>query len=217
MKFRNKKKTNKQQSVDLLTQLDQIASASSSDYDSGKQCTAGLEPPDEEDDGVAAAIIAGITNNLNAMVDSDGESAADIFDDDDEDDRDEIENAAKNKGNSSSLGAASRNASGHTGKSPSSTHSYKGGGNPFFPGAVKPDPDGHNADGSKASSTHREEPDDDDELSHSSADTVSDVDDGKSDDSESAEDYTDDEDEGADGYRPGGYHPVKTGEVYNQR
>lgn len=35
--------------------------------------------------------------------------------------------------------------------------------------------------------------------------------------SDSAEDYTDDEDEGEDGYKAGGYHPVKVGEVYNQR
>jgi len=35
--------------------------------------------------------------------------------------------------------------------------------------------------------------------------------------SESAEDYSDDEDEGEDGYKPGGYHPVKLGEIYNQR
>lgn len=35
--------------------------------------------------------------------------------------------------------------------------------------------------------------------------------------SDSGEDYTDDEDEGEDGYRTGGYHPVKVGEVYNQR
>jgi hypothetical protein len=35
--------------------------------------------------------------------------------------------------------------------------------------------------------------------------------------SDSGEDYTDDEDEGEDGYKPGGYHPVKVGEVYNQR
>lgn len=34
---------------------------------------------------------------------------------------------------------------------------------------------------------------------------------------ESAEDYSDDEDEGEDGYKPGGYHRVKVGEVYNQR
>lgn len=35
--------------------------------------------------------------------------------------------------------------------------------------------------------------------------------------SDSAEDYTDDEDEGEDGYKPGGYHHVKIGEVFNQR
>jgi len=35
--------------------------------------------------------------------------------------------------------------------------------------------------------------------------------------SDSGEDYTDDEDEGEDGYKPGGYHRVKSGEVYNQR
>jgi hypothetical protein len=35
--------------------------------------------------------------------------------------------------------------------------------------------------------------------------------------SESGEDYTDDEDEGEDGYKTGGYHRVKVGEVYNQR
>jgi len=39
----------------------------------------------------------------------------------------------------------------------------------------------------------------------------------KSNNSDSAEDYTDDEDEGEEGYKPGGYHPVKVGEVYNQR
>jgi hypothetical protein len=35
--------------------------------------------------------------------------------------------------------------------------------------------------------------------------------------SDSAEDYSDDEDEGEDGYKPGGYHTVKVGEIYNQR
>lgn len=34
---------------------------------------------------------------------------------------------------------------------------------------------------------------------------------------ESAEDYSDDEDEGEEGYKVGGYHRVKVGEVYNQR
>ena len=44
-----------------------------------------------------------------------------------------------------------------------------------------------------------------------------DDDNDKSKNSDSAEDYTDDEDEGEEGYKPGGYHPVKVGEVYNQR
>jgi len=50
--------------------------------------------------------------------------------------------------------------------------------------------------------------DDDDDSSQNSDDKSA---------SDSAEDYTDDEDEGEDGYKPGGYHPVKVGEVYNQR
>jgi serine/threonine protein kinase len=33
----------------------------------------------------------------------------------------------------------------------------------------------------------------------------------------SEEDYSDDADEGIDGYRPGGYHPVHIGEIYNHR
>jgi serine/threonine protein kinase len=33
----------------------------------------------------------------------------------------------------------------------------------------------------------------------------------------SDEDYSDDDDEGTEGYRPGGYHPVKLGEVYNSK
>jgi hypothetical protein len=34
--------------------------------------------------------------------------------------------------------------------------------------------------------------------------------------SESGEDYTDDEDEGESGYKPGGYHPVNVGDIFNQ-
>lgn len=41
-----------------------------------------------------------------------------------------------------------------------------------------------------------------------------DGDDDKS--SESGEDYTDDEDEGESGYKPGGYHPVNVGDIFNQ-
>ena len=65
--------------------------------------------------------------------------------------------------------------------------------------------------------------DDDDEIIDDNDDELEDDDDkddaadDKSNNSESAEDYSDDEDEGEDGYKPGGYHPVKVGEVYNQR
>ena len=33
----------------------------------------------------------------------------------------------------------------------------------------------------------------------------------------SDQDYSDVDDEGADGYRPGGYHPVDVGDVYHER
>ena len=64
--------------------------------------------------------------------------------------------------------------------------------------------------------------DDDERTNDDSLNTDSDDDDGDKDDNEkngsdSGEDYTDDEDEGEDGYKPGGYHRVKIGEVYNQR
>lgn len=62
--------------------------------------------------------------------------------------------------------------------------------------------------------------DDGDEVSSADDGTTSeDVDEVEEDKShsDSAEDYTDDEDEGEDGYKPGGYHSVKVGEVFNQR
>jgi len=34
---------------------------------------------------------------------------------------------------------------------------------------------------------------------------------------ESSEDYSDDENEGQDGYKEGGYHPIKVGDIFNQR
>lgn len=55
-------------------------------------------------------------------------------------------------------------------------------------------------------------------MSSDDDDDAASRDDTKEDDTDnSSEDYTDDEDEGEDGYKPGGYHPVKLGEVYNQR
>lgn len=48
--------------------------------------------------------------------------------------------------------------------------------------------------------------------------TASEDDDDEDDNhSGSGDDYTDDEDEGEDGYKPGGYHRVQPGEIYNQR
>jgi len=70
--------------------------------------------------------------------------------------------------------------------------------------------------------TDDDDDDDDDERSNRSRNT----DDEESDEtddrnekhgSDSGEDYTDDEDEGEVGYKPGGYHRVKIGEVYHQR
>lgn len=49
---------------------------------------------------------------------------------------------------------------------------------------------------------------------HDNDDDDHDGEDDKS--SESGEDYTDDEDEGESGYKPGGYHPVNVGDVFNQ-
>lgn len=74
----------------------------------------------------------------------------------------------------------------------------------------------------RLSNSHQNDDDDDaEEISSSgddgtTSDEVDDHDDDKS-HSDSAEDYTDDEDEGEDGYKPGGYHVVKVGEVFNQR
>ena len=61
---------------------------------------------------------------------------------------------------------------------------------------------------------------DEDDSSAGSATTGSEgerKDDDKDKGNESTEDYSDDEDEGEDGYKAGGYHRVKVGEVYNQR
>jgi hypothetical protein len=62
-------------------------------------------------------------------------------------------------------------------------------------------------------------PDDEDESMSNLADEDNndDPDNDEKTNSDSAEDYSDDEDEGEDGYKPGGYHSVKIGEIYNQR
>jgi hypothetical protein len=155
--------------------------------------------------------------SIDDLVDSSEE--ADIFDDDD-DDLDET----PSKSITGSLSASST-------KSPGSLQDLAknlGGTSPFLsiPKTVqhgaKNDFDGpRDLASSKSSSVgsvnsadelSSDDDDDDDDKPRKKDD---DDDDDKG--SDSAEDYTDDEDEGQDGYKPGGYHPVKVGEVYNQR
>ena len=71
----------------------------------------------------------------------------------------------------------------------------------------------------KMEDTDEDPPNDDDEsMSNLAAEDNEDTpDNDEKTNSDSAEDYSDDEDEGEDGYKPGGYHPVKVGEIYNQR
>mmetsp|Transcript_4373 Transcript_4373/g.10545 ORF Transcript_4373/g.10545 Transcript_4373/m.10545 type:complete len:1042 (+) Transcript_4373:275-3400(+) len=77
-------------------------------------------------------------------------------------------------------------------------------------------------DNEKDASDDDDDDDDDDGSHHSHKSDDEDSDDSDDDrneknGSDSGEDYTDDEDEGEDGYKQGGYHRVKIGEVYNQR
>jgi hypothetical protein len=78
-----------------------------------------------------------------------------------------------------------------------------------------------NADNASSSEDEDDDEDDDDNNITSEEDAEDDDDERDAEDdksnSDSAEDYTDDEDEGEDGYKPGGYHSVKIGEVFNQR
>jgi serine/threonine protein kinase len=90
--------------------------------------------------------------------------------------------------------------------------------------------DHEDEDDSDASENHYDDDDEDDEFSaeededeegeDAEVSTGSDTEEGEEESSyedSSDEDYSDDEDEGADGYKIGGYHPVKLGEVYNNK
>jgi len=74
-----------------------------------------------------------------------------------------------------------------------------------------------NAAINKANSKQQDGSDDDDESEDEDDSDKDDDDDDDKDGSDSGSDYTDDEHEGEAGYKAGGYHPVKVGEVYNQR
>lgn len=75
-------------------------------------------------------------------------------------------------------------------------------------------------EGDSSSSSSSSSNDDDDQSPNTQDDSHSqegEDDEEKKSDHSSGEDYSDDEDEGEEGYRPGGYHRVSVGEVYNQR
>jgi hypothetical protein len=139
---------------------------------------------------------------LDALVDSDEEGAeCEIFDDEDDEEEEAITIASSQKsapGSPKSLKEVMDNIGSHV-KVPAVISQHLGGGSISA----------HTEDGeSKTSVTGEDiEPSEYEETNSEN----------KSVGSDSAEDYTDDEDEGSDGYKPGGYHPVKVGEVYNQR
>ena len=58
---------------------------------------------------------------------------------------------------------------------------------------------------------------DDDEDLEGDYEDDEEEDDDEDEDEDSDEDYSDDDDEGSEGYKIGGYHPVKVGEVYHRR
>jgi hypothetical protein len=135
--------------------------------------------------------------------DSDDEE---IFNDDDEDDLGVLSLGSSKRGSSVAsstvpeVGSAVRTATSNTSTSEDRPLSHID---------TKPRDDDEEDDArDNSSSSHMEKSQDSGNSSSSSS---------NSDDEDSAEDYTDDEDEGADGYKPGGYHPVKVGEVYYQR
>jgi hypothetical protein len=154
---------------------------------------------------------------IDALLDSD-EDGAEIFNDCESDDDDEDGDGAISMVSDSQVSGSVAAAIG--GLSPSRQRDFQeamGASSSFLqvggiPGTVV------KMDGRESSD---DDDDDDDDRGESSDVGTASEEDGDDDDdksnSESAEDYSDDEDEGEDGYKPGGYHPVKVGEVYNQR
>jgi hypothetical protein len=154
--------------------------------------------------------------SIDNLVDS-GSEDAEIFDDDE----DELETPSR-----SVAGSTSSNRSAKSLKDIAQNM----GGSPFLsiPTTVQPGTmidfesnskhSGHSLEGSHHSSKSSRSGDEDVYSKDADGATSDDKDDAEDEKgSDSAEDYTDDEDEGQDGYKAGGYHPVKVGEVYNQR
>jgi hypothetical protein len=184
--------------------------------------------------------------SIDHLADSDEEESPSIFDDnEDEEDYDDISSthsSLKDGGSVShspstsnvlganfssdilpALNAASRDGAG----SPGGDDDDNNNSNNSISFHSREDKSVHNHHNSSRRDVHDDD-DDDDRHSHHHESSGNNLDSSINDDhsaatsdnksgSESGEDYTDDEDEGEDGYKPGGYHPVKTGEVYNQR
>jgi hypothetical protein len=178
----------------------------------------GTDSP-RNDEEVVDKIAAGSSSNLkksavgdfkeagmDIIVDSDDE--ADIFDDDDEDDTrmsTRSTSVERNGGlNYQQMLAAGANALVAPVKQ-------------VINATSRDEEDTRDSDHSGAASDDDDEDDNDDDDSTESEDDEDKSKSNEKNGSDSGEDYTDDEDEGEDGYKPGGYHPVKIGEVYNQR
>lgn len=198
----------KMQENDLLNELDQLASQPSTSAEFSDDPQHGSNSGDMANNAsVVDTIVAGVTSNLGGnsaaqtategatgggveslkMLDSD--DGADMVFDDDDDDRDVI--AEKSPGSwVANVGGPKKQVS------PALREEIKDLLNTplTIPTLVQPK--------SGRNKNHDRDDDDDDQEDDKS--------------SESGEDYTDDEDEGESGYKPGGYHPVNVGDVFNQ-
>jgi len=167
-----------------------------------------------------------ITNDTSAMdilVDS-GSDEDEIFDDnDDDDDGRSTSDRGSKSGSYRDMKSQGANKHNHSHAMPTVINSVDDDDEDYG----SRDADYSDASDAESDIDHNASDDDDQDAdgSHHSRNTNNaDEDDDESHDdndekhgSDSGEDYTDDEDEGEDGYKTGGYHRVKIGEVYNQR
>lgn len=204
--FRKNKK--KQQAAGLevvgsssfTDQLDQIA-VSAAEMETGSSFI------DDDDENVGAEMKMSIKSGIDALIDSD-EDLAEIFNDQEESSDENEKDSSKPDTPSSIRSTASRQSTVSAAKIKDAVKSING----------VSEQSRARINGTSSSEVVEMEHvgDDDDDDSSASRDKKEDDDEEKS-NSDSAEDYSDDEDEGEDGYKPGGYHLVKVGEVYNQR
>jgi len=147
------------------------------------------------------------TSAMDILVDS-GSDEDEIFDDDDDD----RSNSDRGSRSGSYREMISQGANKHI-PMPRVVNSVdddtRGGDYSDASDAESDDHDASDASDHDNDRSHHSQHTDDDDDSHDGNDEKH--------GSDSGEDYTDDEDEGEDGYKPGGYHRVKIGEVYNQR